>query len=82
MTGVLTNNLGSPGFDELRWLHPVRPGDTLRAVAEVIEVRPSSSWPDRGTVRLRCATLNQREETVQTVLCTQLVKRRTRATGS
>lgn len=82
MTGVLTNNLGSPGFDELRWLRPVRPGDTLRAVAEVIDVRPSASRPDRGTVRLRCATLNQRDETVQTVLCTQLLKRRTLETGS
>jgi acyl dehydratase len=81
MTGALTNNLGSPGFDELRWLRPVRPGDTLRAVAEVIEVRPSSSRSDRGTVRLRCATLNQREETVQTVLCTQLLKRRNPETG-
>jgi acyl dehydratase len=77
MTGVLANNMGSPGFDELRWLRPVRPGDTLRAVADVIEVRPSSSRTDRGTVRLRCATLNQRGETVQTVFCNQLLKRRT-----
>jgi acyl dehydratase len=82
MTGVLTNNIGSPGFDELRWLRPVRPGDTLRAVAEVIDVCPSSSRPERGTVRLRCATLNQRDETVQTVLCTQLLKRLTLETGS
>ena len=50
MTGVLTNNIGSPGFDEFRWLRPVRPGDTLRAVAEVLDVRPSASRPDRGTV--------------------------------
>ncbi len=50
MTGVLTANLGSPGFDELRWLRPVRPGDTLRVVAEVIDVHPSTHRPDRGTV--------------------------------
>jgi acyl dehydratase len=76
LTGILTNNLGSPGFDELRWLRPVYPGDTLRTMAEVIEVRPSSSRPDRGTVRFRCTTLNQRNEPVQTVLCNQLLKRR------
>lgn len=76
MTGALVNNLGSPGFDELRWLRPVRPGDTLRAVAEVLDVRPSATKADRGTVRLRCATLNQRGETVQTVLCNQLIRRK------
>jgi len=76
MTGALANNLGSPGFDELRWLRPVRPGDTLRAEAEVLEVRPSASRRDRGTVRFRCITLNQAGETVQTVLCNQLIRRK------
>jgi acyl dehydratase len=76
MTGALAENLGSPGFDELRWLLPVRPGDTLHVVAEVLEARPSATKADRGTVRLRCATLNQRGETVQTVLCHQLIRRR------
>jgi acyl dehydratase len=75
-TGALASNLGSPGFDELRWLRPVRPGDTLRAVGEVVEVRPSASRPDRGTVRFRCTTLNQKDEPVQTVYCNQLLKRR------
>jgi len=75
-TGALANNLGSPGFDELRWLRPVRPGDALRAVGEVVEVRPSTSRPDRGTVRFRCTTLNQKDEPVQTVFCNQLLKRR------
>jgi len=75
MTGILTNNIGSPGFDELRWLLPVRPGDTLRVVADVIDIHPSSSRPDRGTVRFHCATLNQKNETVQTILCNQLLRR-------
>jgi acyl dehydratase len=56
--------MGSPGIDELRWLKPVRPGDTLAARLEVLEVRPSRSKPDRGTVRLRSVMLNQREEEV------------------
>lgn len=76
MTGVLTENLGSPGMDELRWLRPVYPGDTLRTSVEVIDIHPSSSRPDRGTIRFQCTTLNQRNETVHTVICNQLLKRR------
>jgi acyl dehydratase len=76
MTGILTNNIGSPGFDELQWLLPVRPGDTLRVVADVVDTHPSLSRPDRGTVRFLCRTLNQKNETVQTVLCNQLLRRR------
>ncbi|MGV8080091.1 MAG: MaoC family dehydratase [Syntrophales bacterium] len=75
MTGLLKNNLGSPGFDELRWLLPVRPGDTLRALAEVLETKPHRSHPDRGIVRLKIATLNQRGETVQTIVCNLMIRR-------
>ena len=56
--------MGSPGVDELRWLRPVRPGDTLDARIEVLEVRPSRSKPDRGVVRLRSAMRNQQGEEV------------------
>ena len=44
-------SLGSPGVDEVRWLKPVRPGDTLRARFTVVEAVPSRSKPDRGVVR-------------------------------
>jgi len=47
------------GVDNLRWLKPVRPGDVLRAKAEVLEVRPSTSRPDRGYMRLRTTTTRQ-----------------------
>jgi acyl dehydratase len=80
-TGALANNLGSPGFDELRWLRPVRPGDTLRVQGEVVEVRPSASRPDRGAVRFRCTTRNQNDEPVQTVFCNQLLWRRPNETA-
>jgi acyl dehydratase len=77
MAGVIMDsNLGSPGVDELRWLRPVRPGDTLRAVGEVLEVIPSESKPDRGIVRFRYSTLNQRNEEVLTVIGTQIIARR------
>jgi acyl dehydratase len=43
-------SLGSPGWDELRWLAPVRPGHVLSARTEIIERRYSESRPDRGIV--------------------------------
>jgi acyl dehydratase len=49
---------GSPGVEELRWLAPVRPGDTLTARLEVLETSPSSRQPDRGTVRIRAEMVN------------------------
>jgi len=62
-----TVSLGSPGCDEIRWLMPVRPGDTLRARFTVTEVAPSRSKPDRGIVRTFAEVLNQRGEIVMTV---------------
>ncbi len=64
------------GADELRWPRPVEPGDVLQAEWEVIEVRPSSSKPDRGIVRIRVTTRNQRGEPVLTLITTVLVPRR------
>src|SRR2546421_9424061 len=55
------------GVDELRWPVPVRPGDVLRVETEIIEIRPSRSKPDRGVVRIRNVTTNQRGEIVQTM---------------
>jgi acyl dehydratase len=69
-------SLGSPGVDEVRWLRPVRPGDTLRATVQVVEQRPSGSKPDRGIIRLHWTALNQRSEPVLTMASMQLVKRR------
>ncbi len=64
------------GADELRWPRPVRPGDRLRLDLEIIEVRPSRTKPDRGTVRLRYVTRNQDDEIVMTLTATALVPRR------
>jgi acyl dehydratase len=62
-----TVSLGSPGCDEIRWLKPVRPGDTLRARFTITEVVPSRSKPDRGIVRTSTEILNQHGEIVMTV---------------
>lgn len=69
-------SMGSPGLDELRWLQPVRPGDTLSVRVEVLEARPSRSKPDRGILRLREEVLNQRGEVVMSVLAMAMMRRR------
>ena len=60
-------SLGSPGSDEIRWLKPVRPGDTLRARFTVMEAIPSRSKPDRGVVKTLTEMLNQHGEIVMTM---------------
>ena len=60
------SSLGAAGVDELRWLRPVRPGDTLRVRVTVLEARRSNSKPDRGIVRSVTEVTNQDGETVMT----------------
>ena len=63
------NGLIGAGFDELRWPHPVKPGDELRVETEVTEVRRSKSRPDIGFVKFRMTTLNQDDVAVQVGVC-------------
>src|SRR3546814_11489603 len=53
-------SMGSPGVDQLRWLKPVFPGDTLHLLGDVLAVRPSQSKPDRGVVTPRYELGNQK----------------------
>jgi acyl dehydratase len=55
---------GSPGLEEVRWLVPVRPGDTLSSRLTVLETTPSARRADRGTVRIRGEMVNQEGATV------------------
>jgi acyl dehydratase len=57
-------SLGGAGADEIRWPYPVRPGDTLRVRATVVESRKSLSRPDRGIVKTLAETVNQDGRTV------------------
>ena len=68
-------SLGSPGLDELRWLAPVRPGDSLRVIAEVKDMRPSRSKPDRGTLHMGYRVVNQDDQTVMTFTAIQILRR-------
>lgn len=63
------------GVDELRW-GPLRPGDRIHVVGEVLETRPSRSGAPRGVVRIRLRTLNQRAEEVQHMIPSILVPTR------
>jgi acyl dehydratase len=64
------------GFDDLSWPRPVRPGDELHAISEILDVRPSKSKPDRGMIRVRTTTFNQNNEPVMVFTGNLLVPRR------
>jgi acyl dehydratase len=57
-------SLGSPGVDQIRWLKPVRPGDTLTYRRVVLESRASGSRANAGLVKSRTEAVNQRGELV------------------
>lgn len=57
-------SLGSPGLENIRWLKPVRPGDTLHVRSVVLEARPMDSKPHVGLLRVRTEVLNQHNEEV------------------
>jgi acyl dehydratase len=68
--------LGSPGLDEIRWLKPVRPGDTLTAWVECAGKVPSKSRPDMGVVHEHWRATNQKGELVLTLKGINMVRRR------
>jgi len=60
-------SLGSPGIDNLKWLKPVHPGDTIRAQRTTLEVRASASRPEMGLVKTRWEVFNQNGKQVMTM---------------
>ena len=69
-------SLGSPGIDNLRWLKPVRPGDTLRMRLTVLETRPMESRPTVGITLSRWEVINQHGENVMTMEGNGMFRRR------
>ncbi|WP_267434995.1 MaoC family dehydratase [Sphingomonas sp. GM_Shp_1] len=67
-------SLGSPGIDELRWLKPVYPGDTLRCETEVLETRRSASRPDMGFVVSLLTVYNQDDVAVMRFRPTVMIR--------
>ncbi|WP_408988108.1 MaoC family dehydratase [Sphingomonas sp. SUN019] len=68
--------LGSPGIDELRWLKPVYPGDTLRCETEVLEKRVSASRPEMGLFKSRMTVRNQHDVAVMTMVSNGMIATR------
>ena len=68
--------LGSPGVDEVRWLKPVRPGDTLNAWVVCAGKVPSKSRPEMGIIHEQWQATNQKGELVMTLKGTNMVRRR------
>ena len=61
---------------EMSWLKPTRPGDVLHVESEILEVTPSRSRPNRGTIVVRNETHNQRGDVVQVFTAKLVVPRR------
>ena len=69
-------SMGSPGIEELRWLAPVRPGDTLHGRLTVLEAAPSERRRDRGTIRSRGEMVNQDGVVVMSMIARGHFRRR------
>lgn len=67
-------SLGSPGIDELRWVKPVYPGDTLRVESETLSKRRSANRPDMGLILGVTRIYNQHDELVMSMKSTGLIK--------
>ncbi len=59
-----SDTVGSPGVADIKWLNPVRPGDSLTLRAEVLETRRSTSKPNLGIMRWRWRLFNQHGQDV------------------
>lgn len=66
--------LGSPGIDELRWLKPVYPGDTLRIESEILSKRRSQSRPDMGMFKGRTTVFNQDDVAVMSMVSNGMIR--------
>jgi acyl dehydratase len=62
-----SSSMGSPGLDGVRWLRPLRAGDTIRVRYLTTAVKASNSRPDRGVVWSKWIATNQHGEDVCTI---------------
>lgn len=72
--------LGSPGVDELRWLRPVYPGDTLTMRGVIVDKTPSRSKAEIGTIRTQTTVTNQ--DGVDVMRFTSIVMMQRRPSGA
>ncbi len=72
---IAGGHIGAGG--EISWPRPTRPGDTLKVVYEILEIKPSKSRPDRGMITVKAETLNQNDEVVQLFTVKMVVPKKT-----
>jgi acyl dehydratase len=78
----VANGMMGAGVEEMRWTHSVRPGDTLRTRAEILEVRRSAHRAELGVVRSRTTVFNQNDQIVMHSIVNWLAPLRNTAEGS
>jgi acyl dehydratase len=71
--------MGAPGVEEVRWLKPLRPGESVTIRATVLETRASQSRPQMGFVKFLFEMLNAAGEPVMTLTVTPMFARRASA---
>lgn len=69
-------SLGAPGVEDLRWPHPVYPGDTLQGQVTVLASRVSASRPEMGLLQIRTEVFNQDGRLVFTMQGWSMFRRR------
>ena len=76
--GFLINSaaLGSPGMDEIRWLRPLRPGETITGIGEVIKKTPSKSKPKIGSLIINYKVFNKNNELIMTLIGISIFKKK------
>jgi len=68
-------SLGARGVDELRWIQPLRPGDTLSATVEVVDKYPDEDNPQIGYVDSKLTAYNQDGEAIISWIGLGIIKR-------
>jgi acyl dehydratase len=78
MTGFMVDvaNIGGMGFDNLRWLRPVRPDESLEVEMKINSVTPSKSKPDRGVLHYTLSAKNPKGEVVFTTDTPVMIQRK------
>ncbi|WP_313035222.1 MaoC family dehydratase [Massilia alkalitolerans] len=71
-----SSSMGSPGLDGVRWLRPLRAGDTIRVRYLTTQVKASNSKPDRGVVWSKWTATNQHGEEICTIEGMGMFRRR------
>ncbi|NHZ64302.1 MaoC family dehydratase [Massilia genomosp. 1] len=77
-----SSSMGSPGLDKVRWLQPVRAGDTLTVSYITTQLKPSLSRPDRGVVWSTWQAVNQHGEVACTIEGMGMFGRRPQEAGN